>query len=682
MGSLAGFFFVFSRFQKQRFGSFLAAVSHGLGTISFFLMGSKSDVSAFFRLRFRNGLGTKPAGALPFRMRSRRSFLRLCLVAEVSLCLVAEVSQWLGHDSIVFRGSKSNVSRFLRLQFRNGLDAKPAGALPFRMRSGRSFLRLCLVAEVSQWLGHDFIVFRGSKSNVSRFLRLQFRNGLDAKPAGALPFRMRSGRSFLRLCLVADVSQWLGHDSIVFRGSKSNVSRFLRLQFRNGLDAKPAGALPFRMRSGRSFLRLCLVAEVSQWLGHDSIVFRGSNSNVSRFLRLQFRNGLDAKPAGALPFRMRSGRSFLRLCLVAEVSQWLGHDSIVFRGSKSNVSRFLRLQFRNGLDAKPAGALPFQMRSGRSFLRLCLVADVSQWLGHDSIVFRDSKRNVSRFLRLQFRNGLDAKPAGALPFRMRSRRSFLRLCLVAEVSQWLGHDSIVFRGSNSNVSRFLRLQFRNGLDAKPAGALPFQMRSGRSFLRLCLVADVSQLLGHDSIVFRGSKSNVSRFLRLQFRNGLDAKPAGALPFRMRSGRSFLRLCLVADVSQWLGHDFIVFRGSKSNVSRFLRLQFRNGLDAKPAGALPFRMRSGRSFLRLCLVAEVSQWLGHDSIVFRGSKSNVSRFLRLQFRNGLDAKPAGLCLFGCAPDAAFLGFAWWLKFRSGWGTIPLFLGVPKATFRDF
>ena len=181
-------------------------------------------------------------------------------MAEVSLCLVAEVSQWLGHDAIVFRGSKSNVSRFLRLQFRNGLDGKPAGALPFRTRSRRSFLRLCLVAEVSQWLGHDFIVFRGSKRNVSRFLRLQFRNGLDAKPAGALPFRMRSGRSFLRLCLVAEVSQLLG-----------------------------------------SFLSLCLITEVSQWLGHDSIVFRGSKSNVSRFLRLQFRNGLDGKPAGALP---------------------------------------------------------------------------------------------------------------------------------------------------------------------------------------------------------------------------------------------------------------------------------------------------------------------------------------------------------------------------------------------
>ena len=137
----------------------------------------------------------------------------------------------------------------LRLQFRNGFDAKPAGALLFRMRSRRSFL---MVAEVSQWLGHDFIVivFRGSKRNVSRFLRLHSCNGLDAKPAGALLFRMRSRRNFLRLCLVAAVSQWLGHDFIVFRGSKRNV---------------------FRMRSRRSFLGLCQVAAVSQWLGHDFI---------------------------------------------------------------------------------------------------------------------------------------------------------------------------------------------------------------------------------------------------------------------------------------------------------------------------------------------------------------------------------------------------------------------------
>ena len=156
-----------SAFFRLRFRNGLFAwLGHYFFVFSLFLVGSKSDVSVFFRLRFRNGLGTKPAGALPFRMRSRRSFLRLCLVAEVSLCLVAEVSQWLGHDSIVFRGSKSNVSRFLRLQFRNGLDGKPAGALPFRTRSRRSFLGF------AWWLKFRSGV---SKSNVSAFFWLRFR---------------------------------------------------------------------------------------------------------------------------------------------------------------------------------------------------------------------------------------------------------------------------------------------------------------------------------------------------------------------------------------------------------------------------------------------------------------------------------------------------------------------------
>ena len=174
---------------------------------------------------------------------------------------------------------------------------------------------------------------------------------------------------------------------------------------------------------------------------------------------------------------------------------------------------------------------------------------------------------------------------------------------------------------------------------------------------------------YTSFFLVGSKSDVSAFFWLRFRNGFGTKPAGALLFRMRSRRSFLGLCMVAAVSQWLGHDFIVFRGSKRNV---------------------FRMRSRRSFLGLCLVAAVSQWLGHDFIVFRGSKSNTfSLFLRVpkaKFRDFWGCTPAmawtqnllGLCFFGCAPDAAFLGFAWWLQFRSGWGTISLFLGVPKAT----
>ena len=123
-------FGIFRRFQKQRFGSFLAAVSHGLGT-SFFLMGSKSDVSAFFRLRFRNGLGTKPAGVLPFRMRVPNTFfLSLAWwLAGFQVLRCAKVClAWGNRFSLFLVGSKSNVSAFFRF-----------GIFP---------------AAVSQWLGH------------------------------------------------------------------------------------------------------------------------------------------------------------------------------------------------------------------------------------------------------------------------------------------------------------------------------------------------------------------------------------------------------------------------------------------------------------------------------------------------------------------------------------------------
>ena len=451
-------------------------------------MGSKSDVSAFFRLRFRNGLGTKPAGALPFRMRSRRSFLRLCLVAEVSLCLVAEVSQWLGHDSIVFRGSKSNVSRFLRLQFRKGLDAKPAGS--FFLFNGFQKRRFGMFpAAVSQWLVRVaralflcfFFVFClflvGSKSDVSAFFRLRFRNGLGTKPAGALPFRMRSRRSFLRLCLVAEVSlclvaevsQWLGHDSIVFRGSKSNVSRFLRLQFRNGLDAKPAGS--FFLFNGFQKRRFGMFpAAVSQWLVRVAralflcfffvfcLFLVGSKSDVSAFFRLRFRNGLGTKPAGALPFRMRSRRSFLRLCLVAEVSQWLGH-ALFLVGSKNNVSALFWLRFRmmwalyfflfwalyfflfSGFQKRRFG---FAMARAQNLLGFCFFARASQtpfswvWPGGlqaFSLFLVGSKSNVSAVFWLRFR------------------------------MVWALFLSFFLMGSKSDVSAFFRLRFRNGLFA-------------------------------------------------------------------------------------------------------------------------------------------------------------------------------------------------------------------------
>ena len=93
-------------------------------------------------------------------------------------------------------------------------------------------------------------------------------------------------------------------------------------------------------------------------------------------------------------------------------------------------------------------------------------------------------------------------------------------------------------------------------------------------------------------------------------------------------------------------------GSKSNVLALFWLRFRM------VQALYFFLFNGFQKRRFGIfLAAVGQWLRHKNLL-------------------------GLCFFGCAPDAAFLGFAWWLQFRSGWGTISLFLGVPKATFRHF
>ena len=120
--------------------------------IPFFLMGSDSDVSAFFRLRFRNGLGTKPAGVLPFRMRVPNTFF-------------LSLAWWLAGFFFVFSSPKAT----------------------FRQFSGCGFA----------WFGPYFFLFlMGSNSDVSAFFRLRFRNGLGTKPAGVLPFRMRVPNTF------------------------------------------------------------------------------------------------------------------------------------------------------------------------------------------------------------------------------------------------------------------------------------------------------------------------------------------------------------------------------------------------------------------------------------------------------------------------------------------------------
>ena len=66
---------VFSGFQKQRFGIFLAAVSHGLDVLlSFSIVRFVGDVSRVFLATVLHGLSTKPAWVLLFRMRSPKTF--------------------------------------------------------------------------------------------------------------------------------------------------------------------------------------------------------------------------------------------------------------------------------------------------------------------------------------------------------------------------------------------------------------------------------------------------------------------------------------------------------------------------------------------------------------------------------------------------------------------------------
>ena len=155
---------------------------------SLFLMGSKSDVSAFFRLRFRNGLGTKPAGVLLFRMRVPNTFflsLAWWLAGfQVLRCAVAwfrpyfflfngfqkrrfgifpaAVSQWLGHKTCW--GSAFSHARPKHLFLEFGLVACRLPSLT---------LRCALLEATFRNLFSLFLV--GSKSNVSAVFWLRFR---------------------------------------------------------------------------------------------------------------------------------------------------------------------------------------------------------------------------------------------------------------------------------------------------------------------------------------------------------------------------------------------------------------------------------------------------------------------------------------------------------------------------
>ena len=124
------FFFVFSRFQKQRFGSFLAAVSHGLGTTLYFFL--------------FNGFQKRRFGIFP-----------------------AAVSQWLGHKTCW--GSAFSHARPKHLFLEFGLVACRLPSLT--LRKGLPCLRQPFFFVFSRFQKRRFGIFLfsaffvGSKSN-------------------------------------------------------------------------------------------------------------------------------------------------------------------------------------------------------------------------------------------------------------------------------------------------------------------------------------------------------------------------------------------------------------------------------------------------------------------------------------------------------------------------------------
>ena len=281
---------------------------------SFFLMGSKSDVSAFFWLRLGNGFGTKPAGALLFRMRSRRSFL--------GLCLVAAVSQWLGHDFIVFRGSKSDVSAFFWLRFHNGFGTKPAGVLLFRMHVRNTFF-----LSLAWWLA-GFQVLRCAVPCLRQPAKATFRkfSGCGFVWFGHYTsFFLFSGFQKRRFGIfLAAVSQWLRHKTCW--GSAFSHARPKHLFLEFGLVACRLPSLTLR----------CALLEAT-FRNLFSLFLVGSKSNVLALFWLRFRM------VQALYF-------FLFLA---------HYTSFFLMGSKSDVSAFFWLRLGNGFGTKPAGGSAF-----------------------------------------------------------------------------------------------------------------------------------------------------------------------------------------------------------------------------------------------------------------------------------------------------------------------------------
>ena len=223
-------------------------------------MGSKSDVSAFFRLRFRNGLGT--------------NLLGFCLFARASQTPFSWV--WPGG----LQASKSYVAharpKHLFLEF--GLVACRLPSLT--LRKGLPCLRQPFFFVFSRFQKQRFGIFR-------RFQKQRF---------GSFP---------------AAVSQWLGHTTCW--GSAFSHARPKHLFLEFGLVACRLPSLTLR----------CALLEAT-FRNLFSLFLVGSKSNVSAVFWLRFRMVW----ALLLSFYFYSGFQKRRFGIFpAAVSQWLGHKT-------------------------------------------------------------------------------------------------------------------------------------------------------------------------------------------------------------------------------------------------------------------------------------------------------------------------------------------------------------------
>ena len=287
LGTILLYFFLFSGFQKRRFSIFLAAVSQWLGH-------KTCQGSAFSHAR------------------PKHLFLEFGLVAcRLFLCFYL----------YILVGSKSNVSAVFWLRFRM------VWALYFFLFNGFQKRRFGIFpAAVSQWLGHK--TCWGSAFSHARPKHLFLEFGLVACRLPSLT--LRKGLPCLRQPFFFVFSRFQKQRfgiflfSAFFVGSKSNVSAVFWLRFRmvwayiifffNGFQQRRFGIFP---------------AAVSQWLGHKTCWGSAFSHARPKHLFLEFGLVACRLPSLTLP------KGLVKVCLA-----WGNLFSLYLEGSKSNVSAF------------------------------------------------------------------------------------------------------------------------------------------------------------------------------------------------------------------------------------------------------------------------------------------------------------------------------------------------------